>query len=99
VVINILQPYPGTRVREMVLNGEGGCRFLGSRENNENLQRFGRALIEVNGLTPRHLINLQRSGFLRFYLRPQAIYNNLRLCGLRPFISDSLGFLRSMVGY
>lgn len=99
VVINILQPYPGTHVREMVLKGEGGSRFLGSPDNNENLQRFGSALVEVNGLTPRRLISLQRSGFLRFYLRPRAIYNNLRISGLRPFITDGIGFLRSMVGH
>lgn len=98
VVINILQPYPGTRVREMVLNGEGGSIFLGSADSNEDLQRFGSALVEVNGLTPRHLVNLQRSGFLRFYLRPRTIYNNLRISGLQTFISDGIGFMRSIVG-
>jgi len=96
VVVNILQPYPGTKVREMVLRGEGGSRFIGNTDSSERLQRFGRASVAVNDLSPSRLVRLQRSGFLRFYLRPKTIFKNLKISGWKPFISDSFGFLRSV---
>lgn len=98
VVINILQPYPGTKVRDMVLKGEGGIEFVGDSNSLSGLQRFGNAQIKVNGLFPKKLIFLQKYGFLRFYLRPRVILNNLRISGYKTFFIDSVGFVRSILG-
>lgn len=98
VVINILQPYPGTVVREMMLRGEGGSSFQEHLVGDAKLQRFGSANVTVNDLTPKKLVKLQREGFLRFYLRPRVLLNNLRISGVRTFITDGFGFMRSILG-
>lgn len=98
VVINVLQPYPGTPVRDMILNGEGGSSFVGDTGNYDALRRFGSASISVNDLGPEKLVRLQRLGFLSFYMRPRVVWNNLRITGLAPFLRDGIGFLRSIVG-
>jgi radical SAM superfamily enzyme YgiQ (UPF0313 family) len=98
VVINILQPYPGTVVRDMMLRGEGGSSFQEHLVGDAKLQRFGSANVTVNDLTPEKLVKLQRKGFLRFYLRPVTLLNNLRISGVRTFISDGFGFMRSILG-
>jgi radical SAM superfamily enzyme YgiQ (UPF0313 family) len=96
-VINIMQPYPGTKVRDMILKGEGGTRLLEGTRINKNLKRFGSANITVNDLEPQDLVLLQKYGFLRFYLRPRVILNNLRISGWRVFAQDAWGFIRSIL--
>lgn len=96
LVVNVLQPYPGTRVREMVLNGEGGARLVGEDRAYERLQRFGGAQVAVNDLSPGDLVALQRQGFRSFYFRPRTFWRNLRITGLRSFMLDGLNFVRSM---
>jgi len=98
VVINILQPYPGTVVRDMMLRGEGGSSFQEHLVGDAKLQRFGSANITVNDLTPEKLVKLQREGFLRFYMRPGTLWNNLRISGIKTFLSDGYGFMRSILG-
>lgn len=99
VVINVLQPYPGTPVRDMILDGEGGSSFVGDTGNYDSLRRFGSASIRVNDLEPEDLVRLQRLGFLWFYLRPRVILNNLRIARLSSTLRDGLGFLRSIAGF
>lgn len=98
VVINIMQPYPGTKVREIFLDGLGGAHYLSNPDDLTRLKRFGSASIAVNDLTPRDLVILQKIGFLMFYLRPQALMNNLRISGWGVFWKDGTSFLRSIVG-
>jgi len=98
VVINILQPYPGTKVREMVMNEEGGAKFYTNKTEYNKLQRFGSASISVNDLKPNDLILLQKWGYLTFYLRPKVIWNNLKIAGLKTFLLDGVNFIRSILG-
>jgi len=98
VCINIMQPYPGTKVREMFLNNEGGSKFLGDINSSEDLQRFGNAAIQVNDLTPEKLVFLQRYGFFQFYSRPSIIWRNLKISGWSAFFLDGWGMFRSIVG-
>ena len=98
VIVNILQPYPGTEVREMVLRGDGGSRYVDGAASGGNLRRFGSATVTVNDLSGRDLVFLQKYGFLRFYLRPSVIYNHLRIAGWKTFAADAVGFLRSIAG-
>lgn len=97
VVINVLQPYPGTRVRDMILNEEGGTKFIGSHDDHARLQRFGSSSVSVNDLSPKDLIFYQRLGFLRFYFRPLTFLKNLKFTGFRVLFKDGINFLRSIL--
>lgn len=97
VIINILQPYPGTKVRELVQQGVGGSRLLA--DDMSELRRFGNASVEVNDLTRNRLIMLQKIGLLRFYLRPRVIWRHLRFYHPKAFIMDSLAFLQSIFSW
>ena len=98
VVINIMQPYPGTKVRDMFLNGKGGTRYLCNPDDLNRLQRFGSASISVNDLSSRDLVFFQKLGFLMFYLRPKTMINNLRISGWDVFFQDGASFIRSVFG-
>ncbi|MCB9948493.1 MAG: B12-binding domain-containing radical SAM protein [Rhodospirillaceae bacterium] len=103
VNINILQPYPGTKVARMTERGEGGTRLIPTPARNPldaggQLRRFGSASVAVNDLTPERLVTLQKIGFFRFYLRPRALWNNLKIAGWRVCFQDGLALLRSLVG-
>ncbi|MBI1207882.1 MAG: radical SAM protein [Azospirillum sp.] len=103
VNINILQPYPGTKVARMTERGEGGVRLIPTPARNPvdaggQLRRFGSASVAVNDLTPKRLVKLQKIGFFRFYLRPRALWNNLKVAGWRVCFQDGVALLRSLVG-
>ncbi|OSM01919.1 putative radical SAM protein [Magnetofaba australis IT-1] len=104
VNINILQPYPGTEVARMTQRGVGGARLIAPEVADNplaaggQLRRFGSASVTVNDLTPKRLARLQKQGFFRFYLRPRAMWNNLKIAGWRVCLQDGVGLLRSLVG-
>ena len=97
VIINILQPYPGTKVRELVQQGVGGSRML--VDDMSELRRFGNASVEVNDLTRNRLIMLQKLGLLRFYLRPRVIWRHLQFYHPKAFLMDGLAFLQSIFSW
>ena len=97
MIINILQPYPGTKVREMVLQGVGGSRLLA--DDMSELRRFGNASVEVNDLTRNRLIILQKIGLMRFYLRPRVIWRHLQFYHPKAFLMDGLAFLQSIFSW
>jgi len=97
VVINILQPYPGTRVREMILQGEGGSRLVSG--DLKELRRFGNASVAVNDLSVNRLIWLQKLGLLRFYLRPATLWRNFKLYHPKAFLLDGLAFFRALLSW
>ena len=97
VIINILQPYPGTKVRELVQQGVGGSRML--VDDMSELRRFGNASVEVNDLTRNRLIMLQKIGLLRFYLRPRVIWRHLQFYHPKAFLMDGLAFLQSIFSW
>lgn len=97
VVINILQPYPGTKVREMMLQGVGGSRIL--NDDLSELRRFGNAVVEVNDLTRNRLIWLQKIGLLRFYLRPKVLWRNFKVYHPKAFLMDGLAFMKALCSW
>jgi len=98
VAINVMQPYPGTKIRDMIMNGEGGSRFISDPDDFDKMQRFGSANHMVNDLTPEKLVKLQQSGFLSFYIRPKTMWNNFRIYGINAFMHDGINFFRSIAG-
>jgi len=97
VVINILQPYPGTLVREMILRGEGGSCLVKGNDGFDGLKRFGSASVLVNDLTPARLVSLQSKGFLEFYIRPRNLLRRIYLYGFLSVVRDGFMFLRSLI--
>ena len=96
VVINIMQPYPGTKVREMIINGEGGTRLVQAELS--DLRRFGNASIEVNDLTADKLVKLQREGLRRFYCRPRKVIRLFMINNPLSLSIDAIGVIRSLWG-
>jgi radical SAM superfamily enzyme YgiQ (UPF0313 family) len=96
VVINIMQPYPGTKVREMILKGEGGTRLIQTELS--DLRRFGNASIEVNDLSAEKLVKLQREGLKRFYCRPRKMIRLFMINNPFSLFLDAISFIRSLWG-
>ncbi|MFC1699090.1 B12-binding domain-containing radical SAM protein [Candidatus Omnitrophota bacterium] len=95
IFVNICTPYPGTKLREMILSGEGGSRLID--RDISALRRFGNAVIEVNDLTKNDLINLQKKILLLFYFHPGKILHSLSTYELKAFFQDGLNFILSLL--
>lgn len=96
-LVNIMQPYPGTDIRRMFEEEEGGAKFLGDLDNTSTLRRLGTAQIQVNDLTPEKLLWFQKYGWARFYLRPHIIWRNVRINGFVNSLMDGFGLFRMLL--
>lgn len=67
VAIGIMTPYPGTKVYEMALHGEGGYRLL--TKDWSKYDKYGGKALELEGLPIQELEKWQRRALLYFYLR------------------------------
>ena len=67
VAIGIMTPYPGTKVYEMALQGEGGYRLL--TKDWSKYDKYGGKALELEGLPIQELEKWQRKALLYFYLR------------------------------
>jgi len=92
--INITTPFPGTELYEMVLRGEGGTRLL--TKDLAQYRRYGNPVMEVNDLTKKDLIKLQRLGFIMFFLTFRRIIYNLRRAGILAGMKNAGGFIKSI---
>lgn len=92
--LNISTPYPGTELYEMAKRGEGGMRLL--TNDFTEYRRYGNPVIEVNDLTKKDLIKLQKRGFFMFYFTPRRIFYNLKRAGIKAGIRNALAFLKSL---
>jgi radical SAM superfamily enzyme YgiQ (UPF0313 family) len=91
--INIAAPYPGTKMREMALRGEGGTRLLSTDYG--SLIRYGDAVMEVNDLHSADLVRLQAWGLRRAYMRPGRLWYNVKRAGFRTGFLNGVAFLKS----
>jgi radical SAM superfamily enzyme YgiQ (UPF0313 family) len=66
IAVGIMVPYPGTRIREMALRGEGGYRMISDSWDDYD-KYLGNAL-ELETLTRKRLERLQIMMYLKFYL-------------------------------
>ncbi|MHC4870715.1 MAG: B12-binding domain-containing radical SAM protein [Planctomycetota bacterium] len=80
ISIGIMVPYPGTEIRKMALNGEGGYKLL-SKDWSDYDKYLGNAL-ELDNLNRKQLERLQIWGYLRFYLF------NFRILSLFSFVKS-----------
>lgn len=93
--VNVATPYPGTELFEMARQGVGGLKLLST--DWKEYRRYGNPVIEVNDLTAQDLKKLQRTAYLRFYLRPRIMAYNLRRAGWKAAFVNAVAFARSIL--
>jgi len=69
--IAIMMPYPGTKVREMALKGEGNYRLLSNDWSIYTKQEGGP--LELQNLPLRDLQRLQSKGYIKYFLKPKRL--------------------------
>jgi radical SAM superfamily enzyme YgiQ (UPF0313 family) len=94
--INITTPFPGTKLYDMAVKGEGGMKLL--TENYAEYRKYGNAVITVNDLSREDLIRLQKKGFLLFYLHPKRIWHRLKRAGIKSAFISGIAFLKGVFG-
>jgi len=67
LAVGIMTPYPGTKIYEMALQGEGGYRLL--TKDWSKYDKYGGKALELEGLPLHELEKWQRRALLYFFLR------------------------------
>lgn len=65
VTYNIAVPYPGTEMLKQAESGMHGLKLV--ERDFSRYHRYGSAVMEVNGISPEELIDLQRKALFRIY--------------------------------
>jgi anaerobic magnesium-protoporphyrin IX monomethyl ester cyclase len=86
-------PYPGTELYRMALNGLHGLKLV--ETDFSKYQRYASGVMEVNGLTPADLMELQKEGLRRIYSCRWRILPMIRRHGLLALVPPALDALRS----
>jgi len=87
----IAMPYPGTEMYRMAQNNQYGLKLLS--EDFADYQRYGSAVMEVNGIEPKELVKLQKWGLIRIYFCWWRIWPMLKRHGMRSLIFPSIDAL------
>jgi hypothetical protein len=95
VTLNIAIPYPGTELMGMSERGEHGLVLLD--RDFSRYQRYGSAVMEVNGISPEELIRLQRQGLIRVYGKWWRWLPIIKRFGLRTVIATGAKTLAGLV--
>jgi radical SAM superfamily enzyme YgiQ (UPF0313 family) len=74
--ISIMMPFPGTKIRELALKGEGNYRMLSNDWNTYTKQHGGP--LELTNISLKELRKLQSQGYIKYFLRIQKIPYILR---------------------
>lgn len=93
--LTVAAPLPGTVMYDMAKKGEAGLRLL--TEDFSKFKRYANPIIEVNDLTAKDLVRLQRIGLLKIYLKPNRIWRLLRRTSIKETWKNIMAFIRSMV--
>ncbi len=88
-------PYPGTEMREMAIKGKHGLKLID--QDFSHYQRYGTAVMEVGGLKPEEVIDLQKKGLIRIYLRWWRIWPIIKRHGIRALIIPAWDAISSIV--
>ncbi|MBI5641248.1 MAG: B12-binding domain-containing radical SAM protein [Nitrospirae bacterium] len=79
VTLNIAIPYPGTEMLKMAESGDYGLKLI--ERDFSKYQRYESAVMEVNGIAPAELIELQKKALARIYSRWWRIIPTLKRFG------------------
>ncbi len=75
-VVGLMVPYPGTKIFDMALNGEGGYRLL-TQVWSEYDKYFAKVL-EIKGLPHKEMVKWQRRAQINLYLKNFSIIEVLK---------------------
>lgn len=67
IAVGLMVPYPGTRIFDMVLRGEGGYRLL--TQDWSEYDKYGGKALELEGLPYKELEKWQKRALVNFYLK------------------------------
>lgn len=84
----IAMPYPGTEMRRMAEAGQHGLKLL--ETDYSHYQRYGSAVMSVNGLSPEELVKLQTVGLSRIYSCYWRFIPMLKRHGIRAIAAPAL---------
>lgn len=92
---SIAMPYPGTELYEMALRGDHGLKLL--TQDYSKYQRYGSAVLEVNGITTKEMLRLQQIGLFKIYSVPWRLLPVLRRMGLLSLLKPVLSAIYALV--
>ncbi|HOW35785.1 MAG TPA: radical SAM protein [Candidatus Omnitrophota bacterium] len=89
-------PYPGSEMYDMAVRGDHGLKL--ETQDFSRYQRYGSAVMSVNGISPQELISLQKKGLMRIYFVPWRIIPVIKRFGVRrlmkPFFTSLWSIIR-----
>lgn len=88
----IAMPYPGTEMRRMAKSGQHGLTLL--ETDYSHYQRYGSAVMSVNGLGPEELVKLQMVGLSRIYSCYWRFIPMIKRHGLKAIAAPALEALK-----
>jgi len=87
---NIMTPYPCTELYNMAKKGKG-LRII--EKDWKQYKRWGNAVIELDGISAKDLVKLQKKALREFYFRPKTIINQITRMGLKDTIKTGLKYI------
>ncbi len=76
IAVGLMVPYPGTRIFDMALRGEGGYRLL--TQDWSQYDKYGGKVLELEGLPWEQLAKWQRRILLSLYLKNVRLLDGLK---------------------
>jgi anaerobic magnesium-protoporphyrin IX monomethyl ester cyclase len=93
--LSIAVPYPGTELHAMATSGEHGLRLL-SRDYTQ-YNRYEGGVLEVNGLTPARLSQLQKKYLIYMNATPRRVLHLVRRFGFKDLLPAFLKNVRDIL--
>jgi radical SAM superfamily enzyme YgiQ (UPF0313 family) len=76
IAVGIMVPYPGTRIFDMALRGDGGYRLL--TQDWSQYDKYGGRSLEIEGLPYKELAKWQKLTLIKFYLKNFRLFDCLK---------------------
>jgi len=76
IAVGLMVPYPGTKIYEMALNGQGGYRLLS--HNWSDFDKYCSKVLELDNLPYKELSRWQRAAFIGLYLKNRRFIDALK---------------------
>ncbi len=93
---SIAIPYPGTELLRMAKANQHGLKLIDT--DFANYQRYGSAVMEINGIKPEELVELQKKGLRRIYSCWWRFIPMLRRHGIKALLPFGFDYLKGLIG-
>lgn len=92
---SIANPYPGTQMYDWALTGKHGMHLL--IDDFSQYRRYDYSPIEVNDLTQKDLVRIQKIGLLRIHFTPKRILAAIKMLGFVEILPVFLVFIKEFL--